>query len=156
MRRPVMTELIFGYLRLLEKNIEQGLALAFVHVLDRDRELWIDEQDLAAGHRVHAYDRMNRGRVQLLPTHHVLSILFGIVEQFTERLEVVNRFEALAGGTVDIVARQIGQQLSALLGQPVVIDNRPGGGTTIALKAIAISEPDGYTLLLGSTGSLTI
>jgi len=36
----------------------------------------------------------------------------------------------LAGGTVDIVARQIGQQLSALLGQPVVIDNRPGGGTT--------------------------
>ena len=62
----------------------------------------------------------------------------------------------LAGGTVDIVARQIGQQLSALLGQPVVIDNRPGGGTTIALKAIATSEPDGYTLLLGSTGSLTI
>lgn len=62
----------------------------------------------------------------------------------------------LAGGTVDIVARQIGHQLSALLGQPVVIDNRPGGGTTIALKAVASSEPDGYTLLLGSTGSLTI
>jgi tripartite-type tricarboxylate transporter receptor subunit TctC len=62
----------------------------------------------------------------------------------------------LAGGTVDIVARQIGQQLSGLLGQPVVIDNRPGGGTTIALKAVATSEPDGYTLLLGSTGSLTI
>jgi len=38
----------------------------------------------------------------------------------------------------------------------VVIDNRPGGGTTIALKAVATSEPDGYTLLLGSTGSLTI
>jgi tripartite-type tricarboxylate transporter receptor subunit TctC len=62
----------------------------------------------------------------------------------------------LAGGTVDIVARQIGQQLSVLVGQPVVIDNRPGGGTTIALKAVATSEPDGYTLLLGSTGSLTI
>jgi tripartite-type tricarboxylate transporter receptor subunit TctC len=62
----------------------------------------------------------------------------------------------LAGGTVDIVARQVGQQLSPLLGQPVVIDNRPGGGTTIALKAIATSEPDGHTLLLGSTGSLTI
>ena len=62
----------------------------------------------------------------------------------------------LAGGTVDIVARQIGQQLSALLGQPVVIDDGPGGGTTIALKAIATQEPDGYTLLLGSTGSLTI
>ncbi len=62
----------------------------------------------------------------------------------------------LAGGTVDIVARQIGQQLSTLLGQPVVIDNRAGGGTTIALKATATSEPDGYTLLLGSTGSLAI
>jgi tripartite-type tricarboxylate transporter receptor subunit TctC len=62
----------------------------------------------------------------------------------------------LAGGTVDIVARQIGQQLSVLLGQPVIIDNRPGGGTTIALKATANSDPDGYTLLLGSTGSLTI
>jgi tripartite-type tricarboxylate transporter receptor subunit TctC len=62
----------------------------------------------------------------------------------------------LAGGTVDIVARQIGQQLSTVLGQPVVIDNRPGGGTTIGLKAVATSDPDGYTLLLGSTGSLTI
>jgi tripartite-type tricarboxylate transporter receptor subunit TctC len=62
----------------------------------------------------------------------------------------------LAGGAVDIVARQLGQQLSGLLGQPVFIDNRPGGGTTIALKATANSEPDGYTLLLGSTGSLTI
>jgi tripartite-type tricarboxylate transporter receptor subunit TctC len=62
----------------------------------------------------------------------------------------------LAGGTVDIVARLIGQQISAVLGQPVVIDNRPGGGTTIALKALATSEPDGYTLLLGSTGSLVI
>src|SRR3982074_762222 len=92
-RRPVMTELIFGYLRLLEQNIEQGLALAFVHVLDRDRELWIDEQDLAASYRVHAYDRMNRRRVQLLPAHHVLSIVLGIVEQFAERLEVVYRFE---------------------------------------------------------------
>src|SRR5262245_66440243 len=57
----------------------------------------------------------------------------------------------LAGGTVDIVARQIGQQLSALLGQPVVIDNRPGGGTTIAVQAVASSEPDAYPLLLGST-----
>ena len=62
----------------------------------------------------------------------------------------------LAGGTVDIVARIIGQQISAVLGQPVVIDNRPGGGTTIALKAVATSDPDGYTLLLGSTGSLVI
>src|SRR5437870_8803869 len=72
----------------------------------------------------------------------------------TRAIRIIVTF--LAGGTVDIVARQIGQQLSTLLGQPVVIDNRPGGGTTIGLKAVATSEPDGYTLLLGSTGSLTI
>ena len=58
----------------------------------------------------------------------------------------------LAGGTVDIVARQIGQQISGVLGQPVVIDNRPGGGTTIGLKALATSEPDGYTLLRAAPG----
>ena len=62
----------------------------------------------------------------------------------------------LAGGTVDIVARIIGHQISADLGQPVVIDNRPGGGTTIALKAVATADPDGYTLLLASTGSMVI
>jgi len=62
----------------------------------------------------------------------------------------------LAGGTVDIVARIIGQQMSVDLGQAVVIDNRPGGGTTIALKAVATADPDGYTLLLASTGSMVI
>ncbi len=62
----------------------------------------------------------------------------------------------LAGGTLDTAARVIGQHIAAELGQPVVIDNRPGGGTTIALKAVATSEPDGYTLLLASTGSMVI
>lgn len=72
----------------------------------------------------------------------------------TRPIKIVVPF--LAGGTVDIVARIIGQQISAELGQPVVIDNRPGGGTTIALKAVATSDPDGYTLLLASTGSMVI
>ena len=51
-----------------------------------------------------------------------------------------------------ILSRDRSDNSFVLLGQPVVIDNGPGGGTTIALKAIATSEPDGYTLLLGSTG----
>src|SRR5262245_53860016 len=70
----------------------------------------------------------------------------------TRPIKIVVPF--LAGGTVDIVGRIIGQQISNELGQPVVIDNRPGGGTTIGLKAVATADPDGYTLLLASTGSM--
>jgi tripartite-type tricarboxylate transporter receptor subunit TctC len=52
-----------------------------------------------------------------------------------------------AGGAVDIVARLMGQWLSDRLGQPVVIENRPGAGGNIAVDAVANSAPDGYTLL---------
>ena len=61
-----------------------------------------------------------------------------------------------AGGPVDVMARLVGQYLSTRFGQPVVIDNRPGAGGTLASKAVAAAEPDGYTLLFGSAGSLAI
>ncbi len=54
------------------------------------------------------------------------------------------------GGAVDVIARAIGQQLGAALGQPVVIENKPGGGTNIAMRALIESAPDGYTLMLGA------
>jgi tripartite-type tricarboxylate transporter receptor subunit TctC len=56
-----------------------------------------------------------------------------------------------AGGAPDIVARLMGQALSQRLGQPVVIDNRPGGGGNVALQAVARAPADGYTLLLVAT-----
>jgi tripartite-type tricarboxylate transporter receptor subunit TctC len=56
-----------------------------------------------------------------------------------------------AGGATDIIARLIGQWLSERLGQPFVIENRPGGGTNIGTEAVVKSPPDGYTLLLAST-----
>jgi tripartite-type tricarboxylate transporter receptor subunit TctC len=56
-----------------------------------------------------------------------------------------------AGGTTDILARIMGQFLSDRFGQPVVIENRPGGGTNIAAQAVINSPPDGYTLLLAAT-----
>lgn len=52
------------------------------------------------------------------------------------------------GGAVDIIARAIGQQVAPALGQPVVIENKPGAGTNIALRALIDSPPDGHTLML--------
>jgi tripartite-type tricarboxylate transporter receptor subunit TctC len=52
------------------------------------------------------------------------------------------------GGGADIVGRQIAPRLGDLLGQPVVIDNRPGAGANIALELVAKQPPDGYTLML--------
>src|SRR5262245_49796910 len=53
-----------------------------------------------------------------------------------------------AGGSTDIGARLIGQWLQERLGQPFVIENRPGAGTNIATEAVAHAAPDGYTLLM--------
>jgi tripartite-type tricarboxylate transporter receptor subunit TctC len=55
------------------------------------------------------------------------------------------------GGPTDIAARLISQWLSERLGQPFVIENRPGAGSTIAIEAVVNSPPDGYTLLVVST-----
>jgi tripartite-type tricarboxylate transporter receptor subunit TctC len=56
-----------------------------------------------------------------------------------------------AGGPNDILARLIGQWLSERLGQPFVIENRPGAGSNIATEAVVHATPDGYTLLLVGT-----
>ena len=56
-----------------------------------------------------------------------------------------------AGSPNDVIARLIGPVLASRLGQSVVVDNRPGGGTAIGLKAVMTSEPDGYTLLFTNT-----
>jgi tripartite-type tricarboxylate transporter receptor subunit TctC len=61
-----------------------------------------------------------------------------------------------AGGSTDVFARAIAPRLQALLGQPVVIENRPGAGGNIATEATTRSAPDGYTLLLGTIGPLAI
>lgn len=55
-----------------------------------------------------------------------------------------------AGGAVDIVARTVGQSLSASLGQPVLVENKPGAGTNIAVRSVIDAAPDGYTLLMAA------
>jgi tripartite-type tricarboxylate transporter receptor subunit TctC len=59
-------------------------------------------------------------------------------------------------GPIDTMARLLGQQLSQRFGQQVVIDNRPGAGSILGTKAAAAADPDGYTLLFGSSGSLAV
>jgi tripartite-type tricarboxylate transporter receptor subunit TctC len=54
------------------------------------------------------------------------------------------------GGAVDIVARAVGEQLSAGLGQPIVVENKPGAGTNIANRALIDSAPDGHTLMVAA------
>jgi tripartite-type tricarboxylate transporter receptor subunit TctC len=58
------------------------------------------------------------------------------------------------GGPTDLLARLVGERMSSGLGQPVVLDNRGGGGGAIAARAVALAEPDGYTLLFGNTATL--
>ncbi|NLC37084.1 MAG: tripartite tricarboxylate transporter substrate binding protein [Alcaligenaceae bacterium] len=53
-----------------------------------------------------------------------------------------------AGGTTDVVARVIGKEIGDALGEPVVVENRPGAGSNIAAEMVARADPDGYTLLM--------
>ncbi len=59
-----------------------------------------------------------------------------------------------AGGSTDLIARQYAERLGAELGQPVIIDNRPGGGTNIGAEFVAKSKADGYTLLFGNNSQV--
>jgi tripartite-type tricarboxylate transporter receptor subunit TctC len=60
------------------------------------------------------------------------------------------------GGGNDLIARIVGQKLSESLGQPVIIENKPGGGAILATEYVARSAPDGYTLLVGASGAMVI
>ena len=61
-----------------------------------------------------------------------------------------------AAGGVDAMARVVAQKLSEAFKQQVVVENRPGGGGTIGTRAVTRAAPDGYTLLLGHTGTISI
>lgn len=61
-----------------------------------------------------------------------------------------------AGGPMDTMARAVAQQMQTRLGQPVIVENRPGAGTTIGAKAVVNAEPDGLTLLWGTLSMVAI
>ncbi len=60
------------------------------------------------------------------------------------------------GGSADITARTLGAKMSERLGQPIIIDNRPGAGGNIGLDIVAKASPDGYTVGLGAAGALAV
>jgi tripartite-type tricarboxylate transporter receptor subunit TctC len=60
------------------------------------------------------------------------------------------------GGTSSIVARSVAAEMEKGLGQPIIIDNRPGGGGNVAMQEVARADPDGYTLIIGHIGTLAV
>src|SRR5205814_2565561 len=60
------------------------------------------------------------------------------------------------GGAADVVARNIGEGLGHALGQPIIIENRAGAGSSIAAENVAKSAPDGYSVLIASPSSISV
>lgn len=95
------------------------------------------------------------GKLLLLAVMAVLSLAQPTYAQYPDRsITLVVPFAP--GGSTSIVARAIADKMGEILGQKIVVDNRPGAGGTIGTKAVAGSAPDGYTLVLGYTGTLAI
>jgi tripartite-type tricarboxylate transporter receptor subunit TctC len=61
-----------------------------------------------------------------------------------------------AGSPPDVMARLLSDKMATILKQPVIVENRPGAGGTIGAKSVLAAEPDGYTILMGSTSTLLI
>jgi tripartite-type tricarboxylate transporter receptor subunit TctC len=76
------------------------------------------------------------------------------IEYPTRPIRIVVGFTP--GGGNDIIARIFGQKLSESLGQPVIVENKPGAGAILATEYVARSAPDGYTLLVGASGAMVI
>lgn len=99
--------------------------------------------------------RSQRRRLLLASTASVLGLLSGapaaLAQTFPSKpIKIIVGFAP--GGAMDIVARALGQKISDSVGRPVVIENLPGAGSNIAIRALIASPPDGHTLMLVANG----
>src|SRR5712672_3513241 len=97
----------------------------------------------------------------MVKTMKLASMLAGLLSMVTAALAAeyptrpVNLVVAFTpGGPSDVLARIVGKRLETILGQPFVIENRPGAGGNIAAEVVARAAPDGYTLLMGNNSIL--
>src|SRR5262245_44524032 len=98
---------------------------------------------------------MRLGRWLIGPLLLAVSAAPGAAQQFpTKPITFVVPFPA--GGNVDVSARILQAALGDGLGQPIVVENRPGGGGTIAGTHVARAAPDGHTLFVGSTSNILL
>lgn len=96
-----------------------------------------------------------RRRFLQLASAGAASIALPALAAFPDRpIKIVVTFPA--GGASDIVARSLGEQLATKLGQPVVVDNRPGAGGSVGGQVVAQAPADGYTLMLSNSTPISI
>jgi tripartite-type tricarboxylate transporter receptor subunit TctC len=96
-----------------------------------------------------------RAALALLAAGALFAALPAVAEQYPARpIKLVAPFAP--GGVADVMARLIGDKLSKSLGQPVIVENRPGAGGNVGADLVAKAAPDGYTLLMSSAGILSI
>ena len=97
-----------------------------------------------------------RARLCVMAAYAVLcAVQPGIAQTYPTRpVHIIVAYSA--GGTGDVVARLLSDKLGAALGQGIVVENRAGASGAIGARAVAIAAPDGYTLLLGQTGEISI
>ena len=85
----------------------------------------------------------------------LLALAFGADAQYPNKpIRFVVPFAP--GGTSEIIARAVAQELTQQLGQSVYVENKAGGASTIGTADVAKSPPDGYTLILGHVGSFAV
>ncbi|MGE5095937.1 MAG: Bug family tripartite tricarboxylate transporter substrate binding protein, partial [Betaproteobacteria bacterium] len=92
---------------------------------------------------------MNRRRLAAFCAALVLATPLAFAQSYPSRpVKIIVPFAA--GGPADIYARVVGEKLQAALGQPFVVEDKPGGGSIVGTEAVHQSAPDGYTLLMMS------